>query len=259
MTKPAYPSEILCSSRYKRHIASDDIMAACPEAVVGHWLDGERSKFIDDSMGDGYEQLRMSALPIDRMANLSTSLLGGLFLLSHFHYTQKNKDQWDGEGDVDESLASADNYDWMEVVTIVGWMIADIHLQPLAYSRLFGKKKDYDEYKGRLAKSIEDSKDKICLEEWENLASDEQNAKMRIVNLEGLSMVNHDPKPLNYWHFVIDIYPAEDKRKPLPSGVSKSWKGKLAVSLQDILRNTFIDMKDGYQPPVLISKTVWVK
>lgn len=254
---PTYPLRLLCHGRLKKKILAGDIIGNCPGAVVGHWLEGPREKFIDGSLGEGYESLQMNAIPLERMANFSTNLLGGLFQYEDFHYRQVLDEPWDGKSDVDGEKAVVGNYVWMDEVTVIGWMLSDIHNVTLPYNRSFGKKKDYDAYLEQLAKPDDTKAETIYMQEWESLSQDPNNKKVRIIALEGHTAVNHDPRILNYWHFVIDIYPAENSDKPLPGGVSKGWQGKLSLSLQDILRNTFIDMKEGYLPPTLPDSSLW--
>lgn len=258
MAEEQYPQAIVCRSGWKKDINPNDVLQSCADAVLGHWLEGERKKYFNDTLGDGMESLRMSALPLDRMANLSTSLLGAHFKLSHFHYKQINKGacSWDGVKDVDEELISSDNYEWMEFVSVIGWKIAVIHQYKFVYPRNFAKKGEYDLFvASQSATENEDVKETIW-EEWDKL---QVEGNVRKVSLVGESRINHDPTILNYWHFVIDLYPRDNDDTPLPSGVSKGWRGKLASKLQDLLMRTYIDMKDGYIPPTITSPSVWEK
>ena len=63
---------------------------------------------------------------------------------------------------------------------------------------------------------------------------------------------------LNYWHFTIDVYPAEGDMNPLKNA-SDGWRRNLAANLCDFLRRCYEIIADDNQVAAVEDETLWVK
>ncbi len=255
-----YPREILPSLGWKKGIKASDIANQCKDALVGHLLEGEEKDLMDFSLGEDLPQIRLEALPYKRVPNLSCSLLGVFFLPKHFHFLPKNEGEktWEEDVEISEGLLVDDNYRYIEKIIVVGWSLTDIHQWPIKYSRSFAKKSDYDAFK---KKSEEISKvrniDMFCQEEWIRLKRDPNNSNLCIADAIGEAYINHDPTKLNYWHFTIDMYPADSEDRV--KGIGKKWSNSMAIRLGDYLRQTFVIVGDTFPIPQITDKKLWIK
>lgn len=258
MVPHQYPRIILPCLGWKKGIKASDIKNQCKEALVGHLLEGENENLFDFSLGEDFPQIRIEALPYKRVLNLSCSLLGTFFLPEHFHFLPRNKGEetWEEDVEISEELLIEDNYRYIEKVIVVGWPLTDIHQWPIDYFRSFAKESEYDTFR---EKSKEISKirnvDLFFQEEWIRLKRDTNNS--RIADAVGEARINHDPTKLNYWHFTIDMYPAD--REERVKDISKNWKNSMAIRLGDYLRQTFEIINDTFPIPQITNEKLWVK
>lgn len=217
--------------------------------------------FIDVSLGEDMPSLKMEALPIKRIPNLSCSLLGALFQLEHFHFRQENdgKKSWEEDADVpDAMLTNEANFVYMPEVTVVGWKIAFVESCVIPYKHPFQKKSEYDAKKQGAEEVGRKRGIDVYLKEWEELTSAPQNSRLRIADFEGRAQVNHVPTNLNFWHFTIDSYPAESDVSYLKKA-SEGWRENMAVNFADILRRTFIYITDTTDIPPISDASIWEK
>ena len=218
--------------------------------MLGHLLVGTCKECIDDTAGEGMEFIRRDVLPLKRMANLSCSLLGTSFSLPCFHFLPDNegKKPWKESVSVSEEMLSEQNYNYYPEVTVVGWGIQALESRPLPYPRLFAKKTEFEAYQKSAVDVAAERNVEIVQQEWAELLEDEQNKKMRVADFKGETRCNHAPTMLNYWHFTIDLYAANNNDNPLKR-ISKGWSEKMATNLQDYLCRTFVHLTDEAQVP----------
>lgn len=260
MAKPSYPQEILPCHGWKQTMMVSDILKSCPKAVLGHLLVGNKEQCVDDSLGLGMETIRRDVLPLDRMANLSCSLLSTYFMLVFFHFLPDNegKQTWKPDNVVTDDLLKEDNYNFYPEITVVGWYLGSLEHHPIPYPRSFAKVKEFHDFQEVATAVARNRKKEIVQKEWQDLAEDETNKKLRIADFTGEVRCNHDPTFLNYWHFTIDLYSADDNENPLKN-TSKGWREKMGIWLQDYLCNSFMLLTEDEQVSKVTDKSVWEK
>lgn len=256
MAKPDYPREILPQQGWRQCICTQDLVDRCPEAMLGRKLDGTKEHCINPEDNSIY----MSVLPVDSIPNLSCSLLGTFFKVNHLHFLPDNegKTSWEEGAMVGDEMMHEDNYNHFSDITVVGWKAKEVHGKPLPYSHVFDKKALYDAFKEAAKGVAELRKIEVYLDEWEDLKKNPTNSKLRIAEVVGETRVNHDPTNLNYWHFTIDIYPAETDIKPLKD-VSKGWSKSIAANFCDFLRHCYEIIENDAQVAKVEDNTLWVR
>lgn len=259
MTKPSYPQEILPQPEWVQNISVCDILKCCSNAVLGHLLVGDYKQCVDDSLGEGMSFIRRESLPLERMPNLSCSLLGTCFLLEFFHFLPDNegKEDWKTGMEITKELLSEDNYNYYPEITVVGWLLQALEGLPFPYPRKFAKQKEFVDFEVKAVAVAKDRNCEIVQREWAELVEDKENQRLKIADFTGEARINHAPTKLNYWHFTIDLYAAIDNKNPLKK-VSKGWSEKMATNLQDFLCNTFVLLTDEAQIP-RIDNNFWAK
>ncbi len=261
ITNLQYPLDLVSRLSWKHSIQAEDIVACCPDAIIGHWLEGPKERHLDFSLGDDMVALQPDSLPLVRIPNLSCSLLGALFHYDHFHFLQTNegKTPWTGESDITDTMLTTDNYTYMPEITVIGWTINGVASYVIEYEHIFQKRSDYNNVKNTSANNYKKRGiESVFLKEWENLKVDPNNDKRRIAELKGGVKVNHAPTNLNYWHFTIDSYPAESDIKPLKNA-SDGWRKNMAANLVDYLRRSFIYITEETAIPTITDTKVWEK
>ena len=256
MAKPQYPNEILPRQGWRQCICTQDLLDSCPEATLGRKMDGAKEKCINPEDGSIY----VNKLPTGSIPNLSCSLLGAFFKVDHLHFLPDNagKADWKEGTPVGEEMLCEENYNHFPEVTVVGWKVKDVSGLPLPYNRTFEKPLLYDEFKEAVKKVAEVRKVVLYLDTWEKLKTNPANKKQRIVEVMGVAKVNHAPTMLNYWHFTIDIYTAENDLEPLLK-VSDGWRKNIAANLRDFLRRCYDIITDDVQVAVVDKESLWVK
>lgn len=254
MAKPDYPSEILPQQGWRQCICTQDLVERCPDAMLGHKLDGTLEQCINPEDDSIY----MSVLPVDCIPNLSCSLLGTFFKVNHLHFLPDNegKTPWEEGTVVGDEMMCKDNYNHYSDITVVGWKAREVQGKPLPYDHVFDKKTLYDAFKEAAKGIAELRKVEVYLNEWEDLKKNPANSKLKIAEVVGEARVNHDPTNLNYWHFTIDIYPAESDIKPLKNA-SKGWSRNIATNLCDFLRHCYEIIENDAQVAVIDEKSLW--
>lgn len=261
MSIPQYPHEILPKQNWREGVLSSEIIGFCQDAMLGHMLNGRPEECFDFSLGEDMLSILPEKLPLNRIPGLSCSLLGTSFIVEHFHFLPSNdgKAPWHDGIVVPEEMVNENNYTYYHDVTVVGWQLKEIHKYKIPYIRNFHKPREYKEYKEKvLAISKKSGVATLYLEEWENLLENPENKSLRIVNLFGEARVNHAPTMLNFWHYTIDLYPAEDDTKPIPK-VSDGWRSNMAENVCDILRRRFTLVSDDSAIPQIGNEKLWVK
>ena len=256
-----YPHEILPKQNWREGVLSSEIISICQDAILGHMLNGQQEDCFDSSLGEDMLSILPEKLPLNRMPGLSCCLLGTSFILEHFHFLPNNdgKAPWHEGISVPEEIVNEDNYTYYPDVTVVGWQLKEIHEYKIPYIRKKKKKKEYEEFKDKvLAVSKKSNVAIIYLEEWEHLLENPEDKNYRIVNLFGEARVNHAPTMLNFWHYTIDLFPAENDAKPLTK-VSDGWRFNMAENVCDILRRNFILISDDSDIPQIGDEKIWVK
>lgn len=259
MAKPQYPREILPQKEWSQTITVGDILKDCPDTLLGHLLVGDYAHCIDDSAGEGMEFIRRESLPLERMINLSCSLLGTYFVLSFFHFLPDNegKQPWKRGLEITEKLLVESNYNYYPNVVVVGWPLRRVENYPLPYPRKFAKQKEFADYQNKAIADAEERNCAIAQQEWANLAEDEENKNLHIANFTGEAQCNHAPTMLNYWHFTIDMYSAIDNKNPMKR-ISKGWSEKMGTTLQDFLCHSYVLLNSDEQVPK-IANDIWTK
>lgn len=254
-----YPSDILPQQGWRQCISASDVISCCKCALLGRKLDGEIVNCIDVSDGEGRWSIYMNALPITSVPNLSCSLLGALFKPHYLHFLPEGtgKQPWTGEETVtDEQITG--NYSYFDSVTIVGWSIEKVHHLVLPYKHSFLKQNEYTQFRENAIEiATKRNLAQIYLKEWTDLMLSPTNSQLRIVDVFGEARVNHAPTMLNYWHFTIDLYAAENDFSPLKNA-SKGWRHNLALNLCDYLRHSFSLITDETDIPVIEDKNLWI-
>lgn len=256
-----YPQGILPKVTYRQEVNPSAIIEHQPLAILGHMLNGSEVDCIDYSLGPDMPAIYQEALQIKRIPNLSCSLMGCYFCIKDFHFLPKNtgSQPWTEGYQVEESLLeSEENYTFSAEITVVGWTLANIHLHPIPYKRSFGKKSEYDDFAMKARDVAENRKIAVYLTEWEELKAKANINKLPEVDVTGLSRVNHAPTNLNYWHYTIDFYSAEDDTKP-QKNISGAWRNNMALNLWDYLRHNFDILKSEDQIAKITDQNLWLK
>lgn len=249
MAKPDYPREILPQPDWKQTLIVGDILKCCPEAMLGHLLIGDVETLFDTSAGEGMESLKRTAIPLKRMANFSCNLLGAQFVLSFFHFLPANAgaESWIKGMLVNDDLITENNYNHYSDITIVAWHMQNVEKYQIPYPRNFLKQKEFVDFQNAVANEAHEKNAEIIIREWDELT---ENDRLRVCFFNGEARCNHAPVLLNYWHFTIDLYSADNSRKPLIK-ISKGWSESMASNLQDYLCRTFIKLTDDSQVPII--------
>lgn len=256
-----YPLEILPKETYRQEIDPAAIIEHQQRALLGHMLVGSENDSIDYSLGPDMPAIYQEALQIKRIPNLSCSLMGCCFCIENFHFLPQNKGKqpWIDDYQVEESLLeNKENYDYYPEITVVGWLLANIHLHPIPYKRSFGKKSEYDVFAQKARGVAENRKIDMYLAEWNELKAKATDNELPAAEVKGQARVNHAPTNLNYWHFTIDFYSAEDDTKP-QKNISGAWRNNMALNLWDYLRHTFDVLKSEEQIPRITDQSIWLK
>ena len=260
MADQRYPIEILPQRGWKQCICQEEIVGHCPNALLGRKLDGDFEKCIDISAGEGKWVIYMNALPVSCIPNMSCSLLGTFFKPTYFHFLPdgEGKGGWKENVEVNETLIDGNSV-YFDTITVVAWKICNVHNRTLPYKHVFAKNKEYSSFReNAIAVSGERNIPQLYLSEWEELTANPKNEKQRIVEVNGVARVNHDPTMLNYWHFTVDQYPAESDIKPLAKA-SEGWRYNLALNLCDYLRHNFDIVTDSTNIPMISDERLWTK
>lgn len=261
MINTSYPRNLISRKGWKKGIEAIDIINNCPDAIIGHWIKGTRESTLDSSLGQGMERITEEALPSKDIPNFSCNLLGALYYFEHFKYlpTEDGKKPWEGDTDIPDEMITEKNFTIISNFIVVGWMIRNVHLYKMKYPHGFSKKKEYDALRD---KAIDVAKKRevnaAYLKEWDDLILAEGNQNQRVAELIGESRVNHAPTNLNFWHFTIDTYPAENDIKAIKNA-SEGWRFNLAANLADYLRRSFIFIDDSTDIPKITENTIWEK
>lgn len=254
-----YPSEVLPRTEWKNIIDTCNILKCCSSALLGHVLrDDPKGSCFDYSLGEDYPQITMKALPIERIPNLSCSLLGTYFKPAHFAFlpASTGAEPWqDSDGSQEELLSNDSNFQSIENRVVVAWNLSEVHNRILPYTREVDYKM-YSDIKSKISSVNGGAMRNVCIEEWDKLKQS-KTSKNRILPFEGHAKVNHDPIRLNYWHFTIDLYP-QDNPAPIKD-TGKKWRNSIALVLREYLRQHFVVVDDALKIPSIEDKTLWEK
>lgn len=254
-----YPSEVLPRAEWKNIIDTSNVLKCCSSALLGHVLrDEPQGSCIDYSLGEDRPQITMKAMPIERIPNLSCSLLGAYFRPEHFAFlpASRGAGSWcDSDGSQEELLSDDGNFQSIENRVVVAWKLSEVHNRILPYKRDVDYKM-YSDIKSKIAPENGGEMSNACVEEWEKLMQS-KTPKNRILPLEGHVMVNHAPIRLNYWHFTIDLYP-HDNSEPIKD-TGKKWRNSMALVLREYLRLHFVVVDEALKIPSIEDKTLWEK
>lgn len=250
MEQNDYPKRILPQPTWRKGISTNEILEYSQEAIIGRRIDENKDVCLDDSLGKDALAIKEDSLekilPLKRVPNLSTNLLGCNFELGDFLYIQKNegKVDWMEGVDVSDYLQTEENF---QVVSgdmfVIGWMVKDFEQWTIPYKRKFEQKKVYDQFKEDI-QSKTDGDVNIFLEEYQKFCSKNKNKQLE---LDGEVRLNHRPTNLNFWHFTIDLYSMEDKDNPIMD-INSSWKEQMAISVRDVLKRTFLLIPEVITP-----------
>lgn len=261
MSIPQYPHEILPKQNWRENVPPSNVIGVCQEAILGHMLNGRREDCIDFTLGEDMISILPDKLPLKRIPGLSCCLLGTSFIVEHFHFLPSNdgKKSWHEGVVVPEEMVNENNYTYYPDVTVIGWLLKEIHKYKIPYKRNFRKQKEYEEFKKDVlavsnTKGIVD----LYLEEWEQLLENPEDKNLRIVNVFGETRVNHAPTMLNFWHYTIDLYSIDNDIKPIDN-ISGGWKYNMADNFCDYLRRKFVLFENDSTIPKIVDKNLWVR
>lgn len=252
-----YPIYILPEKGWRKGILGREILSLCAYAVIGHRVKGSLDKCIDDSLGDDELSLTEEGLPLERIPNLSTNLLGTRFQIKDFIFNpiKDGKQDWNEDDKVlnTDSIQVHINYETLEKdFFVVGWIVKEIDGRQIPYSRVFAKKQLYETFKRKIENlqnnEEEDKSLTVYLEEYENLSTDCNGHKQ--AKLLGDVRITHMPTKLNYWHFTIDLFPMEVPEKHI-SNTKKSWQKLMAENVRDFLRRSFYLIPKQLEPATI--------
>lgn len=254
-----YPFEVLPRADWKSRIDTCDIIKSCPVALLGHVLRNvSKDACFDYSLGEDRPQITMKALPVERIPNLSCSLLGTFFKPEHFAFLPDSQGAapWsDSDGSQQTLLSDNNNFQPVENRTVVAWNLKEVHNRSIPYTRDVDFKM-YSEIKSKIASKNGSEMGNVCIEEWDKLKQS-TIPKNRLLPLDGRAQVNHDPLCLNYWHFTIDLYPPDNIQQIKDTG--KKWKYDMALVLREYLKFHFVMVEEDTIIPQINDKSLWEK
>lgn len=252
-----YPIRIIPEEGWLTCVKCDAVLSVCSDAFIGRRIEGAKCESIDDSLGEDAMCLKVRALPSSEIPNLSTSLLGARHEVDDFHFCQKGK----GSKDWDGKVVSIDQYqpdtDFIIIeseMIVAVWPAIELHKRPVPYKKVYTKKKEYNEEISNIKKSL--PYQEIYFEEYEKLKKDEKGNPF--CEFEGMVILNHCPTNLNYWHFTIDLYPAEASGSAIKNAKS-AWRAMMCDNVADYMRRTFILLEEGIQPPKIYKWEIIVR
>lgn len=248
-----YPERILPREKWRKGITGGEIVALCGKAVIGRRIDGRPADCIDKSLGEDNMSLKIDALPLNRIPDLSTNLLGALFRLEDFVFIQKGEGKmpWNGRETVPASMLVGSNYERQTGdMFVAGWLVCEVDKLPVPYRKTLPKKSDYEAFRKRVEADRAARTDvrTVYLEEYEKLPLNEN--RQRYCDAEGEVRIVHDPTNLNYWHFLVSLYPMDDHKHPI-SAAKTSWCRMMADNVGDFLRRTFCQLPEQMQPAAI--------
>lgn len=256
-----YPKELIPQETWEHEVAIEDILNNNQDALFGRWVKGTKSDWVDYSLGEDMPILKDKAIDMARMLNISCSLLGALFLPEHFCFITQGLGSklWKDSNyaDIPKELICKDNYRIDKDIFVVAWSIQDVHEMMVPYSRTFADEDKYNVFKQN-AKSIVENRTSDenlrVLAEWDELKRNNNGAFE--TEIYSQLLVSHAPTLLNYWHFLVDAYPADDDIAVLDR--KNAWQKSLTLNIWSVLSNSIIVIEEGTEIPQLNS-SVWTE
>lgn len=257
-----YPEALIPHDVWKHEIAVEDILNANQDVLIGRWVKGSTKEWIDYSLGEDMPILKEKAIDQDRMFNMSCSLLGALFLPEHFKIVTKDLGSipWveSNYATIQEDIICDKNYKIENEIFVIAWRVLHINNMRVPYSQTFISKDKYDGFiqKAKLvAENRIDDEELIVLTEWNELKKNNDGAF--VADLDSQLRVSHNPTNLNYWHFLVDAYPADDDSNPVIKR-RNAWQKSLALNIWNVLSHCIIVIDNNIEIPQLDS-SVWLE
>lgn len=249
---------------------SGKIIRQCPSAIVARWFPGEKEEIISSEFGEGRGSLYYSAIKDMKIPNLSVNLLGTLVEIEDFRYNRRNggDEKWEPGTlvSISDFQPEEDYYEIEGDITVIGWEMAKLHERPVNFPKDLNKEEEFyrlrEEVKDQISKGLGDKipsetynqliigeyldlkvKDGIKCPEGIDKGSSEGRKKLkklpRTIDWGGETRLNHDPRNLDYWHFVMDLYVLESPEEPILKG-KQAWFKSMCNVIKDRLRRTGI-------------------
>lgn len=250
-----YPEHIISRDEWRERIDTDSLLLSCADVYTGRRIELEagvsEGRYIDDRLGEGMERLTEEALPDKRVPDLSMSLLGALFGIGDFSFIQKGRGEelWNRGRSI--SLPEIGPGDFERVRNeyfVAAWMVRELHNIKFPYTRCFDSKKSYDKVRDQIAD--------VLMEEWDRLSTLPDNKSLHKADMEGTAKIEHSPVILNYWHFIITLYPQEASDSPIHNN-NGAWRKCMAHNVGEMLRGTFIKVPEGSDVPCILDTSLW--
>lgn len=245
-----YPSSILPYKGWTNNLDANKIKEHNPDSLIGRWFTGKLEEYTEIGV-DGSPVVKEGWLDTGDIPGLSTSLLNTRFQYECFNFRQigKGKQTWNGSNIRLADFTKETDYTTIGEYCVIGWRVADLHAMTIPYTKEFPKEKDYNAFVQNVRKNNSDISDseeieRICSLCFTELAPS-KDAKTRELNTRGSISVTHAPNNLNYWHFTIDYYTIDNKTKSV-SSAKRRWQELMALSVMNILKNTFIEITPGH-------------
>lgn len=243
-----YPIDLIPKVEWREIMCTDEMLAGMENFCLIRRCDCSEDEGIDCKLvaDGGSPFLSHKALSDEHIANMSMSLLGALLQKDDIRFKQKEeaKEDWNG-CDVDskrliEGFVVEVPMPWFEVV----WGAKLLHNQPVPYKK-FIKGNEFDQLKADV-KAIRN----IILTSFKDYDTS-------VDPLFALTKVNHRPSNLNYWHFTLDVYPA-NKEGCIKEEEAKKEKSLLKKVGKQLLRFSF-QRYDSLTTIPKVNDSLWLK
>lgn len=260
MTK--YPEELIPQESWEHEISVEDILNNNQDALIGRWVKGCKTDWVDYSLGEDMPILRDKAIDMARMLNISCSLLGALFLPEHFCFITQGKgsELWkeSNYSAIPQEEICENNYRIDKEIFVVAWSIHDIHGMMVPYSRTFADEGSYNLFAQNVKNVVENrtsDEDLRVVAEWNELKRNNNGAYE--AEIYSQLRVSHAPTYLNYWHFLVDAYPADDDDNAVLAR-KNAWQKSLTLNIWNALSSSIVIIEEGTDIPQL-SSSLWSK
>ena len=211
-----YPKVILPNIKYIKKINIDDLLDNVEGFIVSRRITGRLEENVD--VFAGKKRLRVEAL--GNIPNLSLNLLGGKFVdKRHLKFRQLHdaSREWDGLPVLLHNYA--DKYEVINNCFSVVYRGKDLHNISIPYKK--------------------EIKNKVEKDKLQKLGIDlAKFTDGELTSLQGKIQLEHKPTMLNYWHFVMDIFPQEEN-SPLKKTNAAWQKSLVQYVIEEILISKF--------------------
>lgn len=213
------------------------LLTKYPEMTVMRQINKPASEVVDDSSQEnGVRKLKQEAFSGVTLEEMSTNLLGGLFLDKHFNVRCKNDKSttdWNGERMNGFTFEDAD-YAILDPCVIACFRIRNLVNLEFPYEIQIQNPEQ--------EQKILDETTRIRLKENREIKKSilrNVEGKDDMKEGDGWVKVRHSPVFSNYWHVVVDSYPMDSERPFLHNQVDENGKRKNRTGLQKRAMRSF--------------------